>query len=203
VSVGGRYPPSGFSPVGANRLRTDWLQLPSATNKPFKPIRRSSTGVQVGIRYPFRVPGPTKYRSYWFCAPTLPLAVSSAAWFFLAGLRRPQLSDRRALSSDFAFLQSLAQRNLVPGRSRTTPLLGFASLQHSRVRRSTPRGRPSPLRSAFRVWLPSWRLTPAEPLPAFFHAGGALGIHPSELSPLGRYPPRFRGEEPTYRFSRR
>jgi hypothetical protein len=84
-----------------------------------------------------------------------------------------------------------------------TPLLGFASLQHSRVRRSTPRGLPSPLRSAFRVWLPSWRLTPAEPLPAFFHAGGALGVCPSELSPPERYPPRFRGDEPAYRFSRR
>jgi len=43
----------------------------------------------------------------------MPLAVSSAAWFFFAGLRRPQLSDRCALSSGFAFLQSLAQRNLV------------------------------------------------------------------------------------------
>jgi hypothetical protein len=60
-----------------------------------------------------------------------------------------------------------------------------------------------PLRSALRVWLPSRRFTPSEPLPAFFHAGGALGIHPSELPPSGRYPPRFRGEGPTYRFSRR
>jgi hypothetical protein len=167
------------------------------------PVCVTALGRPLGIRCPFRVPRPTKYRSHWFRDPTMPLAISSAAWFFLAGLRRPQLSDRRALSSDFAFLQSLAQRNLVPGRSRTTPLLGFASLQHSRVRRSTPRGRPSPLRSAFRVWLPSWRRTPAEPLPAFFHAGGALGFCPSELSPPERYPPRFRGDEPAYRFSRR
>jgi hypothetical protein len=36
-----------------------------------------------------------------------------------------------------------------------------------------------------------------------FHTGGARGIHPSELSPPGRYPPRFRGEAPTCRFTRR
>jgi hypothetical protein len=82
--------------------------------------------------------------------------------------------------------------------------MGFGSLQHIKVRRSTFRGlKPCPLRSAFRVWLPSWRLTPAEPVPVLFHTGGAPGIRPSELSPRGRYPPRFRAEGPTYRFTRR
>jgi len=72
------------------------------------------------------------------------------------------------------------------------------------MRRSTGRGPcHSPLRSALRVWLPSRRLTPSAPVPAFFHTGGAPGIRPSELSPLGRYPPRFRAEAPTRRFSRR
>jgi hypothetical protein len=40
-------------------------------------------------------------------------------------------------------------------------------------------------------------------VPAFFHAGGALGIRPSELPPLRRYPERFRPEAPTCRSSRR
>jgi hypothetical protein len=31
-----------------------------------------------------------------------------------------------------------------------------------------------------------------------FHTGSAHGIHPSERSPPGRYPGRFRPEEPTY-----
>jgi hypothetical protein len=82
--------------------------------------------------------------------------------------------------------------------------MGFWSLQRLRIRRSTCR-EPchSPLRSARRVWLPSRRFTPSEPVPAIFHAGGAHGIRPSELSPSGRYPPRFRAEAPTRRFSRR
>jgi len=82
--------------------------------------------------------------------------------------------------------------------------MGFRSLQRSRVRRSTDHGRSRrPLRSALRVWLPSRRVTPSEPVPTLFHAGGALGIHPSELSPPGRHPPRFRAERPTYRLTRR
>jgi hypothetical protein len=61
----------------------------------------------LAIRRPFRVPGSTKYRVYWFRDPTMPLAVSSAAWSSFAVLRRSQLSNRCALSSGFAFLQSL------------------------------------------------------------------------------------------------
>jgi hypothetical protein len=49
----------------------------------------------------------------WFSGPALPLAVSSAVRFSFAGLPRPNLIARRALSSGFAFLQSLAQRHLV------------------------------------------------------------------------------------------
>jgi hypothetical protein len=82
--------------------------------------------------------------------------------------------------------------------------MGFCSLQHSKVRKSTGRGRcQHPLRSACRVWRPSWRLTPSEPVPVLFHTGGALGIRPSELSPPERYPPRFGAEEPTYRLTHR
>jgi hypothetical protein len=64
-----------------------------------------------------------------------------------------------------------------------------------------PAGVTGPLRSAFRVWLPSWRLPPFDPVPVLFHTGSAHGIHPSERSPLARYPTRFRPEGPTYRFS--
>jgi hypothetical protein len=38
-------------------------------------------------------------------------------------------------------------------------------------------------------------------VPVLFHTGSAHGIHPSELSPLPRYPERHRPDEPTYRFA--
>jgi hypothetical protein len=44
-----------------------------------------------------------------------------------------------------------------------------------------------PLRSALRVWLPSRRFAPLDTLPVLFRTGGAPGIPPSELSPLGRW----------------
>jgi hypothetical protein len=50
---------------------------------------------------------------YWFREPTMPFAISSAAWFFVAGLRRSQLSDGCALSASSAFLQRIAQLVLV------------------------------------------------------------------------------------------
>jgi hypothetical protein len=123
---------------------------------------------------------------------------------FLRRVALNTLSSQCVLSSSFAFLQSLAQRNLAR-RSQpadTSHGLSFPSAHagpevhlHGQCR--------CPLRSASRVWLPSGRLTPSEPLPVLFHTGGALGIYPSELSPSGRYPPRFRGEGPTYRSTRR
>jgi hypothetical protein len=79
--------------------------------------------------------------------------------------------------------------------------MGFCSLQHMRARRSTSHGFACPLRYARRVWLPSRRFTPFEPVSALFHADSAHGIHPSELSPHARYPTRYRSEGPTYRSS--
>jgi hypothetical protein len=58
--------------------------------------------------------------------------------------------------------------------------MGFESLQHMKNRRSTLRGFAFPLRSAFRVWLPSWRFPPFGPVPVLFRTGSAHGIHPSE-----------------------
>ena len=55
-------------------------------------------------------------------------------------------------------------------------------------RKSTLRGFARPLRSALRVWLPSRRFSPFDPVPVLFHTGGAPGIHPSEFPSPGRYP---------------
>jgi len=65
------------------------------------------------------------------------------------------------------------------------------------------RAEACPLRSVLRVWLPSRRFSPFESLPALFRAGGALGIHPSELPPRGRLAERLRSDGPTYRFVQR
>jgi hypothetical protein len=50
------------------------------------------------------------------------------------------------------------------------------------------RAKACPLRSVLRVWVPSRRFSPFGAVPALFNAGGAHGIRPSELSPLGRFP---------------
>jgi len=90
-------------------------------------------------------------------------------------------------------------------RAAACRLLSWASAPFStcKARRSTVSGHAGPLSSARRVWLPSRRLTPSAPGPALFHAGGALGIRPSELPPPDRYRERFRPGAPTCRFSRR
>ena len=69
--------------------------------------------------------------------------------------------------------------------------------------RSTSREHANPLRSAFRVWLPSWRLTPFDPAPVLFRTGSTRGIHPSEPSPLKRYPGCYHPDDPTYRLAYR
>jgi len=99
----------------------------------------------LGIRCSFRVPDPATYHDHWFRDPTMPLAVSSAAWFSVAGLRRPQLSDRCALSASSAFLQRIAQLVLVrrPQPANTSLGLSFPSaLTASEVH--LPRALPAP-----------------------------------------------------------
>jgi hypothetical protein len=80
----------------------------------------------LGIGYSSRVSGLPKYRPYWFCGPTLPFGLPPAVWFSLGTLHRPQLSDRHILSSSFAFLQSIAQRDLVRPPQQTNTSHGLS-----------------------------------------------------------------------------
>jgi hypothetical protein len=87
------------------------------------------------------------------------------------------------LSSTSAFLQSLDPTATSPGHRRSGPPkhLSWALVPFSTVRRrgSTIRGRSHhPLRSAFRVWLPSWRLAPLDARSGLFHPDSAPGISP-------------------------
>jgi len=169
-----------------------------------EPTRYRSEHVLFWNRLPVQSSVLMKYRRYWFGAPALPLALASAVRFFLTGVCRRRLSHRSTPLVELGPSSRVLPSYTYPfRRSGSGPLMGFASLQHMRHRKSTCRGFACPLRSAFRVWLPSWRLTPCDPLPVLFRTGSAHGIHPSEVSPLGRYPERYHPDEPAYRSTRR
>jgi hypothetical protein len=97
--------------------------------------------------------------------------------------------SRHILSSTSAFLQSLTRFRLAAGTACAAPpapLMGFCSLQHMPATGvHLPRGSPAPLRSASRVWLPSWRFTPPETWPGLFHPDSVPGI-----PPFGAFPSR-------------
>jgi len=117
------------------------------------------------------------------------LAISSAVRFSVrrtspVTVKRPT----QILSSSFALRLRISQRTLAerpkPVGSSHGLLLPTAL---TRLGGPVHTGLPRPPTSAFRVWLPSSRFTPSKPAPALFHADSALGIHPSELTPLTRY----------------
>jgi len=129
---------------------------------------------------------PLKYCRYWFDSPALPLTLASAVRFFLNEvcwqlLKSPNNASLRA-SPSFRVLPSHTYPVRLGGSG---PLMGFCSLQHIRRRRSTCCGFAGPLRSAFRVWLPSWRLAPCGCL-----AGFISHRQRSWDSPFGGFSPR-------------
>jgi hypothetical protein len=83
----------------------------------------NSSASSHGITFSFRVPAPPKYRPYWLGDPATPFDLSPAVRFSLGEVPQPQLSGRSALSSSLAFLQSLAQHDLVrrPQPTNTSP----------------------------------------------------------------------------------
>lgn len=130
-----------------------------------------------------------EYRRYWFDNPALPLAISSAVRFF--SHRTSPITVKRStqiLSSSFALRLRISQRTLAVRPKPTGSSHGLL-LPAALTRLGGPdyAGEPHPPPSASRVWLPSARLTPSKPAPVFSHTGSALGIHPSELTPLTRY----------------
>ena len=111
----------------------------------------------LGIDASFRVHIPPKYRFYGLSDPTLPLAVSSALWISLSRLGRLLFSVRSIrLSSSSAFLQSITQLTLADPPQQISSSLGLpVPSAHARIEGPLFAGLPSPLRCAFRVWLPS------------------------------------------------
>jgi hypothetical protein len=137
----------------------------------------AASGRPLGINCSFRVPGPSTYRGRWFRDPTLPLAVPSAVWFFVGGLRRSQLSDRRALSSSFAFLQSLAQRHLARRPQPTSSSHGLcfpSALGGSEVH--WPRALPARYVPPTGFGYPLGGLRPPSPCRPYFVPAALLGF---------------------------
>jgi hypothetical protein len=159
VSLNSVYLPLGFT----------LLHLPGCLILPGKPLRPSEFSVLLldhwcYHRWPssweigcsFRVSRPLQYRPYRLGAPTLPLAVSSALWSSSNGLRWSQLSDQSSPLREFHL--SLESYPAKPSRSAAAnQLLSWASVPYSTPRIKGPliAGFACPLRSAFRVWLPS------------------------------------------------
>jgi hypothetical protein len=117
------------------------------------------------------------------------LAIPSVLRFALCGRRRqhPVLPTQ----SPFEFRLRLEPCPTKPSRPHRSEVdsshgLSFPTAhQDSKVHRFA--GFACPLCSVLRVWLPSRRFTPFEPLPVLFRTGGAPGISPSKRSPLERW----------------
>jgi hypothetical protein len=144
-----------------------------------------------------------KYDPHGLGHPAVPLAISSAVRSSIhrttpATFRRPGESSLRVpLSSRVLRSRVLA---VPPQHDDSSPELSCPTA-HSGFEGPLHAGVACPLRSAFRVWLPSWRFPPFEPGPVLFRTGSTPGLYPSELSPHQRCPLRFRRDGPTYRLS--
>jgi hypothetical protein len=181
--AGARYvPPAGFGyPLGG-------LRPPSPCRFYFAPaalvgFALRSFLLSEGIRCVSGAEGPT-YRLTRRCSRRRIRWAGPAGRGFWAFTLPGVPGDRRGVSAT----ATGCSLGLYPSRvCRRKPGPGsHPDSSHALSRASALQ--PGPLRSARRVWLPSRRLTPSEPLPGLFRTGGALGIYPSELSPAGRFP---------------
>ena len=128
-------------------------------------------------------------------------------WSSFAETAPITLSDQCALSSSFAFLQSSCPaRNLVlPAEADQAPLMGFRSLQHSRdseihLPRALPSARYGPPAG---FGYPLGGLRPPRPCRFCFTPAALLGFTLRSFLLTKGIRPRFRGDGPAYRFSRR
>jgi len=117
---------------------------------------------------------------YWFGNPTSSLDLSSTLWFSAGGGTGnartipvvPLLGFGGPPESWPVDPSRCGARRRGPGSSHE---LRFPSALAG-VEDPPLAGLPDPLGSAFRVWLPSWRLSPLGTSPALFHADSAPGI---------------------------
>jgi hypothetical protein len=159
----------------------------------------------LGIRCSFRVLSPPKYRGRLvpqsrFAVGRFPGCAVFPRWTARATVKQPvhPLCEFRVPPESCPAFPSR------PTAVRQLLSWAFVSLQHTRDRRSTAAGFAAPRYvppSGFGD--PLGGLLPPSPCRFSFTPAALMGLRPSEPSPLGRYPPRFRAEGPTCRFSRR
>jgi hypothetical protein len=104
--------------------------------------RDGPSSPELAARSEYRSP---KYRPYGLGGPAVPLAISSAMRFFLGQPAGHSQTVPTNLSSSFALRRSITQRILAaPAGAGRHLSWAFGSLQRSRQRRSTSRGRAAP-----------------------------------------------------------
>jgi hypothetical protein len=156
----------------------------------FASSRRRAETSSCRIGCPFRVHIPSKYHGIGFVIPLRRWAFPRPCGFPSAGLEWVAFQSPKSNPLVELGLR-LESSATAPSRSTTViRLLSWTSAPFSTFRIEGPpdAGFSCPLRSACRVWLPSWRLSPFDPWPVLFRTGSARGIRPSELSPPARYP---------------
>jgi hypothetical protein len=122
--------------------------------------------------------------------PASPLAIPLALRSSFGGRRRSVQHDPTTPLFEFRLrLGHLPAKPSQPCRDKAGSSHGLClPTAHEASKVHCSRAKACPLCSVLRVWVPSRRFSPFDAVPALFHAGGAHGIGPSELSPLGRYP---------------
>jgi hypothetical protein len=131
---------------------------------------------------------PVRYHPYGLNDPASPFLSAGLAVFSRRASPFRDLAFRALLSSGYTVLQSVPRTTLARTRVYAAgPSPGLCLPTAHKETRIHTHGLSHPLRSALRVWLPSWRLPPRGSLPDLFHSGSAPGIHPSKLSPWPGY----------------
>jgi len=118
---------------------------------------------------------------------------TSAVWYFFGGRRWSRLNFQPTPLFEFRLPPEYYPAS-PSRRAAARQLLSWTSSPYSTSGTEGPphAGVACPLRSALRVWLPSRRFSPFDPAPVLSHTGCAPGIYPSEHSPPGKPPVRYR-----------
>jgi hypothetical protein len=139
-------------------------------------------GSSRGVPLTFRDLCTRPYRAIGFAIPPWP-RLSAAFAVFQSRASAGEVASPASVSPGLAPPSEFHQSGpLVPSRGQPLP---WGSVPYSACDRGSPLrpGLPRPVRCAFRVRQPSWRLSSATTSTALFHAAHARGVCPTKLFP--------------------